>query len=369
MPDPADDVPHRIHSCTDALRYRALTACATGPARPHVAHPGFQPVLQPQPTDDPAGGDRDAQAEYKIGQCDLPADQTEQQAECHLVHHRRGDQEGEGDAQRHAGRHKADEQRHGRAGAERRDDAERCGEHVADALALPCQQEAGALRREEAAHHAHDEHDQREQQQHLRRVVEKERHGFVQPGFRRHRQYGDQPLRERSELAIEYRPQNQAGHHEAQRLCFLGSVDALGVDMHRSFWRSATVPVPGSSEMVEYGARCHAMMLPLMCRVIGTPDSIHFATAIADRLPEPQCSTTGRPSAGRARGSKAGEREQQRAVYPLGHVFLRLAHVDQHDRAVMQCVMHFGWRQFMQMGFGFIIAPFQENRWFNRRMH
>ena len=59
-----------------------------------------------------------------------------------------------------------------------------------------------------------------------------------------------------------------------------------------------------------------------------------------------------RPAIGRQCARiESGEREQQRAVDPLGDVFLRLAHVDQHDRAVMQSVMHFGWRQFMQLRF------------------
>ena len=125
----------------------------------------------------------------------------------------------------------------------------------------------------------------------------------------------------------------------------------LGLNMTSAYWRSTTAPVPGSSVMVGKCACFHAMMPPFMCWVIGTPASMHFATAMADRLPEPQCSTTGRPSAGSARGSKRGEREQQRAVDPLGDVFLRLAHVDQHDRMVVQGVVHFGRRQFMQKRF------------------
>ncbi len=108
-----------------------MTASKPVDGSPQLQHPGFQPMLQSQTADDPARGDRDAEAETEIGQCHLPADQPEQQAECHLVHHRGGNQEREGDAKRHAGGNEADEQRHGRAGAERRDDAERCGEHIA----------------------------------------------------------------------------------------------------------------------------------------------------------------------------------------------------------------------------------------------
>ena len=81
-------------------------------------------MLQPQTPDDPACDDCHPKAEREIGKCHPPTDQTKQQAERHLVHHRRGDQEGEGDAERHARGDEADEQRNGGARAERRDDAE-----------------------------------------------------------------------------------------------------------------------------------------------------------------------------------------------------------------------------------------------------
>ena len=50
-----------------------------------------------------------------------------QQDERDLVDHRRGDQEGEGHAERHAGLDEADEERHRRAGAERCDHPEQGG--------------------------------------------------------------------------------------------------------------------------------------------------------------------------------------------------------------------------------------------------
>ena len=53
-----------------------------------------------------------------------PAEEPEQQHQGHFVDHWRRDQEGERHAQRHAGGDEADEERHGRAGAERRDHAE-----------------------------------------------------------------------------------------------------------------------------------------------------------------------------------------------------------------------------------------------------
>ena len=171
-----------------------------------------------QPADDPAGDDGDGEAEAEIGQRHLPADQREQQAERHLVDHRRGDQEREGDAERHAGGDEADEQRHGRAGAERRDDAERRRQHVADAFAPAGEQRPGLLRREEAAHDAHGEHDERQQHQHLRRVVDEEADRLAEMAPAVDRQRGDDPVREGDELAVDDAPDDQSGDRPAEPL-------------------------------------------------------------------------------------------------------------------------------------------------------
>ena len=50
---------------------------------------------------------------------DLPAKQSKQHRQSNLVHHGRGNQKGEGDAQRNAALHKANKQRHGRTRAKR----------------------------------------------------------------------------------------------------------------------------------------------------------------------------------------------------------------------------------------------------------
>ncbi len=158
-----------------------------GLAGPHVAHPFLQPAFEMQAADDPAGDDGDGHAENEIDQRHLPADQREQQAERDLVDHRRRDQEGKGHAERHAGRYEADEQRHGRAGAEGREDAERRRRDIAEALAPPGQHGAGAFGRKEAAHDAHAEDDQRQQHQHFRRVEDEEARGFLEMAARRQR--------------------------------------------------------------------------------------------------------------------------------------------------------------------------------------
>ena len=72
-------------------------------------------MFEMQPTDDPTGDDGDGKTKAEIGERHFPTDKSEQKPERHLVHHRRGDQEGKGDAKRHARADEADEQRHGGA--------------------------------------------------------------------------------------------------------------------------------------------------------------------------------------------------------------------------------------------------------------
>lgn len=77
-----------------------------------------------QPADHPAGDDRHAKAKAEIGERDLPAEHRKEEPQRDFIDHRCGDQEREGHAERHAGGDKADEERNGRAGAERREDAQ-----------------------------------------------------------------------------------------------------------------------------------------------------------------------------------------------------------------------------------------------------
>jgi two-component system nitrogen regulation response regulator NtrX len=79
--------------------------------------------LEVQSADRPAGQNGNDDAGACIDGGHLPAEQADEQDDRHLVHHRRRDEERERDAQRYARLHEPDEQRHGGAGAERRDNA------------------------------------------------------------------------------------------------------------------------------------------------------------------------------------------------------------------------------------------------------
>jgi hypothetical protein len=125
-----------------------------------VAHQGLQPAFQMELADHEARHDRNAEAEQKVGYRDLPADEADQQHHHHLVYHRCGDQEREGDTERHPRRDETDEQRHRRARAERGQGAEACRQHVAHAFAFARKHGAGLFGRKEAANNAHRKHDQ-----------------------------------------------------------------------------------------------------------------------------------------------------------------------------------------------------------------
>ena len=148
----------------------------------------------------------------EIGQRDFPADQCKQETQSHLVDHGRGDQERKSDPKRHAGADEADEQRHSRARAERRQDSKSGSGDVADALGTARQHGAGLLRREEAAHDAHGKHDQGEKQKHFRRIVDEEGEGLAEVALALYRQQRDDPFRERDELRVEQGPEDEARH-------------------------------------------------------------------------------------------------------------------------------------------------------------
>ena len=76
-------------------------------------------ALEAQPTDDEPGDDGDGETRGHVGDRDGRAEQAPQENDRDLVDHRRGDEEREGHAERDADLDEADEQWHGRAGAER----------------------------------------------------------------------------------------------------------------------------------------------------------------------------------------------------------------------------------------------------------
>ena len=132
-----------------------------------LIHPRLDKPLHFKLADDPACGNGDQQTRGCIQERRLPSEEAEEKHERHLVDHRRGDQEGEGDAQRDPAFHESDEQRYGRAGAERSDDAQ-CARHdVAQEERFSFQRLSRFLGRKIGADDPHDKNDGRQEQQHL----------------------------------------------------------------------------------------------------------------------------------------------------------------------------------------------------------
>lgn len=122
-------------------------------------HPFFQMILHLQRADDQSGDNRDQQPHGQIQPGDLPAEHAEQQDQCDLIDHRRGDQEGKGHPERYTCRKKADEQRYGRVGTEGRHDPRCRGQHVANAEPLAGQQGTRPFGNEKRLHDSDHEND------------------------------------------------------------------------------------------------------------------------------------------------------------------------------------------------------------------
>ncbi len=176
----------------------------------HGAHPVFEIALHAEFADHHSGHDRHREAQHQIEPGDLPAEQAEQQRQRHFIHHRRRDQEGEGDAQRYAGGKKTDEQRHRRAGAERCNDAQAGRHYVADAQPFAGEHGPRAFRRNEGMHHAHQEDDAGEQQQNLGRVVEEEMQGFAQMRLPRQAEQRNSAIGKRYQAGVGNDPCDEA---------------------------------------------------------------------------------------------------------------------------------------------------------------
>ena len=166
-----------------------------------------------QPADD-----RDGEPGRQVERGHLPAQQAEEQDERHFVHHRRGDEEREGDPERNAGRHEPDEERHGGAGTERRDRAEEGRQHVAGRFPAAREDPPGAFGREEGADDADAEDDQHQQHQHLGRFVDEELDGRGEVGSRLEagEPIGD-PSGHAREVAVRPRSRRLAAARPAER--------------------------------------------------------------------------------------------------------------------------------------------------------
>ena len=94
-----------------SAKFRRSIGRSAEPARTSRTHRCSQlSRCRKRPMTQPALMETD-QAEDKIGQCDLPSHQAEQQTQRDLIDHWRGDQEREGDAEGDARRNESDEQR------------------------------------------------------------------------------------------------------------------------------------------------------------------------------------------------------------------------------------------------------------------
>ena len=69
---------------------------------------------------------------------------------------------------------------------------------------------------------------------------------------------------------------------------------------------------------------------------------------MAERLPEPHCSTTGRRGSRQRQRIERRKREQQRAMNALRREFMRFAHIDQDHFMPEQPVMQVPGRDFVQ---------------------
>src|SRR6478609_992591 len=192
----------------------------------------FDPFLDAEPTEDPAGDDRDDQAGADVDGGDLPAEEAEQQADGDLVDHRAGDQEAQGDPDRDPGGDEPDEGGDGAAGAKRGDDAEPGGQHVADALTFAAEQGPGAFDAHVGAQHRHHEDDQHEQQGDLDGVVEEEVQGLGEPVVRHH----PEPVVQQDvpEPAVDpiHRDPGSGGTDQGEQLATAGGGKSFG-DVHR----------------------------------------------------------------------------------------------------------------------------------------
>ncbi len=159
------DLAHMLPALGEARvpAQRALLVADGG----NVEHPGLDQVHRVHAADHQPGDDGHSEPQAEVDGGDLPAEHAKQQRQRHLVDHGRRHQKREGHAQRHTGGEKTDEQRHRRARAKRRDDAQAGRQHIAHALTFAREDGAGFLRGEKGLNDAHQKDDERQQHQHL----------------------------------------------------------------------------------------------------------------------------------------------------------------------------------------------------------
>ncbi len=167
------------HASTSRSPGVGLSTIATL-ARPDLPDVVLHVALEPEPADDHSRDERDGQSSGHVGDGELGSDQAPQQHDRDLVDHGRCDQERERHPEWHAGLEEPDEQRNGRARAERRDDAEPRGGRRSRGGISTRQRLPNAVGRHERAEEGDERHDAGQEQQHLGHVVEEEGHRLAE---------------------------------------------------------------------------------------------------------------------------------------------------------------------------------------------
>ena len=124
------------------------------------------------------------QTDDYINDGDFCSENAHKQDKASQIHHGRGNQKGEGHAQRQSGAGKADEQRDRGTGAEGRHRAQQCGDNICPYPPESAQYSLTPLRREEALDVGDHENQEEEQYRNFDHVVEKKLDASAPAGCR-----------------------------------------------------------------------------------------------------------------------------------------------------------------------------------------
>ena len=134
----------------------------------------FDVLFHSKLLDERAARDRDDQPENHVRERDLPAENAEEKHQATEIDHRRGDEKGEGDADRQPGAREADEERNRRAGAKGRHGSEQRRDEVRSDAAEAAENALAPLGREIALHVRDPKNQDAEEHRDLEDVVDEE---------------------------------------------------------------------------------------------------------------------------------------------------------------------------------------------------
>ena len=174
-PDPPDDVERGAPGVAHAVVQRRpeVDVDAPGADLPDVV---LDVALEAQAADQEPREDGDDEPGGHVGDGELRPDEAPEEDDRHLVDHGRRDKE------RDAGLEEADEQRHRRARAERRDDPEARGGGRPDDRVPTRERRPDLFRRDERAQERDEGDDPGEEQQNLGHVEQEEGDGLAELG-------------------------------------------------------------------------------------------------------------------------------------------------------------------------------------------